>query len=100
MLDFIARRLVAIVPVLAVGTLVALLCASSLNALALGDDVATGLGVPVGNLPAPDRTNTASASDGDLLKQYAEMSASDPKAAAAFYAKNIAPRLEKQSGNN
>lgn len=39
-----------IVPVLAVGTLVALLCASSLNALALGDDVATGLGVPVGRI--------------------------------------------------
>ncbi|GAA5030304.1 FecCD family ABC transporter permease [Microbacterium fluvii] len=37
-----------IAPVLVVGTLIALLCASSLNALALGDDVAVGLGVPVG----------------------------------------------------
>ncbi len=39
-----------IAPVLAIGTIVALLCATSLNALALGDDVATGLGVPVGRI--------------------------------------------------
>lgn len=39
-----------IVPVLIIGTVVALLCASALNALALGDDVATGLGVPVGRV--------------------------------------------------
>lgn len=39
-----------IVPVLVIGTIVALLCASSLNALALGDDVAVGLGVPVGRV--------------------------------------------------
>ncbi|MFD4960821.1 FecCD family ABC transporter permease [Microbacterium sp. NPDC058389] len=39
-----------IVPVIVVGTLIALLCASSLNALALGDDVAVGLGVHVGRI--------------------------------------------------
>ncbi|WP_292677141.1 MULTISPECIES: iron chelate uptake ABC transporter family permease subunit [unclassified Microbacterium] len=39
-----------IVPVLVIGTAVALLCASALNALALGDDVAVGLGVPVGRV--------------------------------------------------
>ncbi|MGB4778737.1 FecCD family ABC transporter permease [Microbacterium sp.] len=39
-----------IVPVLILGTVVALLCASALNALALGDDVAVGLGVHVGRI--------------------------------------------------
>ncbi|GAA3020759.1 FecCD family ABC transporter permease [Microbacterium dextranolyticum] len=39
-----------IVPVLVVGGLIAFLCASSLNALALGDDVAVGLGVHVGRV--------------------------------------------------
>ncbi|WP_454116397.1 FecCD family ABC transporter permease [Microbacterium aurum] len=39
-----------IAPVLLIGTVVALLCASALNALALGDDVAKGLGVPVGRV--------------------------------------------------
>lgn len=39
-----------IVPVLVIGTIIALLCASSLNALALGDDVAVGLGVRVGRI--------------------------------------------------
>lgn len=39
-----------IVPVLAVAILVALLCAPALNTLALGDDVAAGLGVHVGRL--------------------------------------------------
>lgn len=37
-----------IVPVLVVGAVIALVCAPSLNALAFGDDVATGLGVRVG----------------------------------------------------
>lgn len=37
-------------PVLLIGTAVALLCASALNALALGDDVAVGLGVRVGRI--------------------------------------------------
>lgn len=40
----------AIVPVLIIGILIALLSASSLNALALGDDVAVGLGVHVGRV--------------------------------------------------
>ncbi|MCT9001193.1 FecCD family ABC transporter permease [Microbacterium memoriense] len=39
-----------IVPVLIVGILIAFLSASSLNALALGDDVAVGLGVHVGRM--------------------------------------------------
>nr|WP_206686618.1 MULTISPECIES: iron chelate uptake ABC transporter family permease subunit [Microbacterium] len=39
-----------IVPVLLIGTVIALLCASALNALALGDDVAVGLGVHVGRI--------------------------------------------------
>ncbi|RLK49582.1 FecCD family ABC transporter permease [Microbacterium telephonicum] len=39
-----------IAPVLVIGTVVALLCASSLNALGLGDDVAVGLGVRVGRI--------------------------------------------------
>ena len=42
--------MLVIVPVLVVGTLVALLCARPLNALALGDEVATGLGVRVGRI--------------------------------------------------
>lgn len=37
-----------IAPVLIVGTLIALVCAPALNALALGDDVAVGLGIRVG----------------------------------------------------
>lgn len=40
----------AIVPVLIIGILIALLSASSLNALALGDEVAVGLGVHVGRV--------------------------------------------------
>ncbi|HYP74171.1 MAG TPA: iron chelate uptake ABC transporter family permease subunit, partial [Microbacterium sp.] len=39
-----------IVPVLVLGTVIALLCAGALNALALGDDVAVGLGVHVGRI--------------------------------------------------
>ncbi len=39
-----------IVPVLVIGALVALLCARALNALALGEDVAVGLGVRVGRI--------------------------------------------------
>jgi len=39
-----------VVPVLVVGTVIALLSASALNALALGDDVAVGLGVHVGRI--------------------------------------------------
>ncbi|MBD3940836.1 iron chelate uptake ABC transporter family permease subunit [Microbacterium sp. NEAU-LLC] len=39
-----------VVPVIAVGVVIALLCATSLNALALGDDVAVGLGVHVGRI--------------------------------------------------
>jgi iron complex transport system permease protein len=39
-----------ILPVLIIGTVVALLCASALNALSLGDDVAVGLGVHVGRI--------------------------------------------------
>lgn len=39
-----------IAPVLVLGAIVAVLCASALNALALGDDVATGLGVHVGRV--------------------------------------------------
>ncbi|HKP08447.1 MAG TPA: iron chelate uptake ABC transporter family permease subunit [Microbacterium sp.] len=39
-----------VVPVLVVGAVIALLCATSLNALALGDDVAVGLGVHVGRI--------------------------------------------------
>ncbi|MCT9819984.1 iron chelate uptake ABC transporter family permease subunit [Microbacterium sp. W1N] len=39
-----------IVPVLVIGTVIALVCASALNALALGDDVAVGLGVRVGRI--------------------------------------------------
>ncbi len=39
-----------VVPVLVVGAIIALLCASSLNALAMGDDVAVGLGVHVGRV--------------------------------------------------
>lgn len=39
-----------VLPVLVIGTIVALLCASALNALALGDDVAVGLGVHVGRI--------------------------------------------------
>lgn len=42
--------MLAVAPVLVLGALVALLCASSLNALALGDDVAVGLGVRTGRL--------------------------------------------------
>jgi len=37
-----------ILPLLVAGTLVALFCAPALNALALGDDVAVGLGVRIG----------------------------------------------------
>lgn len=44
------ETLTVIVPVLIIGGLIALLCASSLNALALGDDVAVGLGVRVGRV--------------------------------------------------
>lgn len=40
----------AVVPVLIIGTVVALVCASALNALSLGDDVAVGLGVHVGRI--------------------------------------------------
>lgn len=39
-----------VAPVLIVGAIVALLCSSALNALALGDDVAVGLGVHVGRI--------------------------------------------------
>ncbi len=39
-----------VIPVLVIGTLIALLCASALNALALGDDIAVGLGVRVGRI--------------------------------------------------
>lgn len=39
-----------IIPILLIGTVIALLCASALNALALGDDVAVGLGVHVGRI--------------------------------------------------
>lgn len=39
-----------IAPVLVIGAVIALLCARPLNALALGDDVATGLGVRVGRI--------------------------------------------------
>lgn len=39
-----------IVPVLVLVTVIALLCAGALNALALGDDVAVGLGVHVGRI--------------------------------------------------
>ncbi|MFT4051658.1 MAG: iron chelate uptake ABC transporter family permease subunit [Microbacterium sp.] len=39
-----------IVPILIAGTVVSLLCASALNALALGDDAAVGLGVRVGRI--------------------------------------------------
>lgn len=44
------ETMVAIVPVLIIGILIALLSASSLNALALGDEVAVGLGVHVGRV--------------------------------------------------
>ncbi|GAA1931936.1 iron ABC transporter permease [Microbacterium aoyamense] len=39
-----------VAPILVIGAAVAILCASSLNALALGDDVAVGLGVRVGRI--------------------------------------------------
>ncbi|GAA2992499.1 iron complex transport system permease protein [Microbacterium terrae] len=44
------ETMAVIVPVLVIGTIVALLCATGLNGLALGDDVATGLGVHVGRI--------------------------------------------------
>lgn len=39
-----------IVPILVIGAAVSFLCASALNALAMGDDVAVGLGVHVGSI--------------------------------------------------
>jgi len=45
-----AETMAIVIPVLVIGTLIALLCASALNALALGDDVAVGLGVRVGRI--------------------------------------------------
>ena len=45
-----AETMAIVIPVLVIGTLIALLCASALNALALGDDIAVGLGVRVGRI--------------------------------------------------
>lgn len=50
-----------VAPLLVVGTLIALLCAPALNALALGDDVAVGLGVRIG------RTRLLAAAAGVVL---------------------------------
>jgi len=44
------ETMAVVAPVLIVGAIVALLCASALNALALGDDLAVGLGVRVGRV--------------------------------------------------
>lgn len=42
------ERVEVVLPILAIGTLVCVLCARGMNSLALGDDVATGLGEHVG----------------------------------------------------
>ncbi|MDJ1115216.1 FecCD family ABC transporter permease [Microbacterium dauci] len=44
------ETMAVVAPVLLIGALVAILCASALNALALGDDLAVGLGVHVGRI--------------------------------------------------
>lgn len=44
------ETMAVVAPVLVVGAVVAILCAASLNALALGDDLAVGLGVRVGRV--------------------------------------------------
>lgn len=44
------ETMAVVAPVLLVGAAVAILCATSLNALALGDDLAVGLGVRVGRV--------------------------------------------------
>lgn len=44
------ETMAVVAPVLIVGAVVAILCASALNALALGDDLAVGLGVRVGRI--------------------------------------------------